>query len=86
MGGAGEELEMYLIKKKRKVDNKNRSTEILKGNGVLFSTHNNGLHLIVKSGVYKVDFWPSTGKFKVRGQNKYRRGVFNLLKVIGVSE
>lgn len=61
--------------KKRRL---NDSTERLKDLGHTFTSHNNGLHLKVKSPVGIFDFWPSTGKYK-RPRGDYGRGVGNLV-------
>ena len=40
---------------------------------------NNGQHIIVE-GV--IDFWPSTNKWIVRGEKKYRYGIMELLDYV----
>lgn len=58
------------------------STDILAQRGVPFESKNNGAHLIVAGG--RLDFWPSTGVFIERKTGLRGRGVFKLLKVLGV--
>ena len=52
--------------------------------GVSFERKNMGAHLIVSHDGKVVDFWPGTGKYIPRGFGQPGRGVFNLLKLIGV--
>jgi len=70
----------------RKLRNKNQSAFILEKNGVHFETHNNGVHLVIMHNDVFVDFWPSTGKFIFRTSSIKGRGVFNLLKKLGVKK
>lgn len=65
----------------KKVANLEFSTELLVKNCISFDSKSGGTHLIIKKqGSDFADFWPSTGKYKLRGSNKYKRGVLNLLK------
>jgi len=68
--------------KLKKARNLNFSTNLLFERGIEFESKNNGVHLIVTSDLGLIDFWPSTGKFKVRSQTKYGRGVKNLINLI----
>ena len=68
----------------RRADNRESSAEILADRGIQFERKNMGAHLIVTHGGKVVDFWPGTGKFIPRGFGRPGRGVFNLLKLIGV--
>lgn len=68
--------------KEKRERNTLSSTQILIDRGVNFESHNNGVHLVVRHDSLVVDFWPSTGKWTVRGSGKYSRGVFKLLKLI----
>jgi hypothetical protein len=78
-----EEAEVYKVlreeSQKKKRDNMIKSTELLESKGVPFTSHNNGVHLIVDD---HIDFWPSTGKWKDRNNNKVKRGVFNLIEYL----
>ena len=69
----------------RRADNREKSAAILTERGVQFESKNMGAHLIVSHGEHVVDFWPGTGKYIQRGGARQGRGVFNLLKVIGVN-
>lgn len=71
--------EIGRTKRKRNRDN---STHILDENNIHYDSHNGGVHLVVKHNNFIADFWPSTGKYIVRGSQKYKRGVYNLLKDI----
>lgn len=60
------------------------STELLRENGVAFTSHNAGAHLIVAT---RWDFWPSTGKYRERRGRPGKplrtgRGVRNLMKLL----
>lgn len=68
----------------KRAGNRESSAEILKRAGVDFTVHNRGAHLIVRHGGIRVDFWPGTGKWSSRG-GRNDRGVFKLLKFLGVS-
>ncbi len=65
--------------------NRERSTQLLKDKGIFFESKNAGAHLVVVHDDKTVDFWPGTGKWRIRGTKQYRRGVFNLLKAFGLS-
>lgn len=67
----------------KRAQNREYSTEHLRKQGVEFTSHNNGAHLVVISGRQAIDFWPGTGKFITRSTGRKGRGVFNLLKEIG---
>lgn len=68
--------------KDKREQNTEKSTQLLVDRGVNFDSNNYGRHLVVKDSGLIIDFWPSTGKWTVRGSGKYRRGVFNLLKIL----
>jgi len=71
-------------KRSKKALNMQWSTECLERLGVDFNIHNNGVHLVVYSRKDEViDFWPSTGKWIVRGGSK-GRGIKNLLHHMGI--
>lgn len=69
--------------RERRASNRSSSADILRERGVDFVIRNDGAHLIVRYGAATADFWPGTGKYRVRPDGKYKRGVFNLLKDIG---
>ena len=70
-------------KKLKKKYNANKSTQLLIDNDVVFTSNNNGVHLIVEGRGCLIDFWPSTGKWINRPSGIPRRGVFRLLGFIG---
>jgi hypothetical protein len=81
MGDMGEMFnEWREDKKKKKASNLEFSTNELIKRGVSFESKNGGVHLVIESLDGLIDFWPSTGKFKVRASNEYKRGLRNLLK------
>lgn len=70
------------VKKKKKKDviKKIKPEEILINSGLYFQTKNNGLHIIVYINYKpKADFWPTTGKWKLR-KGKDGFGVYNLIR------
>lgn len=68
----------------RRARNRQSSTQILEHYRVRFSIRNGGAHLIVEHNDSKVDFWPGTGKWIPRDYDINGRGVFSLLKYLGV--
>jgi len=66
-------------KKEKKLSNIEHSTMMLIDKGYDVDIRNNGVHLIVDWNDKTVDFWPSTGKWMVRG-GKTSRGVKGLIK------
>lgn len=69
----------------KRAGNRENSAKILESRNVPFLSMNSGAHLIVSYNGKTADFWPGTGKYQVRGTGKYKRGVFNLLKDLGVT-
>lgn len=68
----------------RRADNRASSVKVLEAHGVDHEIKNDGVHIIVSHGGMTVDFWPGTGKFIPRGAGRPGRGVFNLLRLLGV--
>lgn len=66
----------------KRANNRVSSAEVLKSNGVSFESNNHGVHLIVTHNDRVADFWPGTGKWKLRDSKDYHCGVFNLLKAL----
>ena len=66
--------------RQRKERNKDWSTNRLKQLGIEFESCNDGVHLIVSHNGKVADFWPSTGKYKLRDQSEYKRGIKKLIK------
>ena len=69
----------------KKANNRAYSAQLLRENKVVFTEHNNGAHLIVEGLNGYVDFWPGTGKWKVRGDIA-GFGVKGLLAYLGASD
>ena len=67
--------------REKRNSNKEQSTNLLVKNEIPFECKNNGNHLIIESNP-KIDFYPSTGLWRVRGENKNHRGVRSLLKYL----
>lgn len=67
---------------KRKSNNTVGSEIMLKKNDIKFERKNGGVHLYIEHKGRKADFWPSTGKFNIRGDNRYFRGVRLLIKIL----
>ena len=65
--------------KLKKISNIESSTLMLLDRGYDVDIRNNGVHLIVDWNDKTVDFWPSTGKWIVRG-GKQSRGVKGLIR------
>lgn len=69
------------MRREKKADNLASSTALLESRGVAFESKNGGVHLIVRGNDLTVDFWPSTGKWIVRG-GREGRGVFKLMRIV----
>jgi hypothetical protein len=79
MGDVGEMFGAYRDdRKEKKRSNLEFSTKMLEERGIFFDKKNGGSHLIVVHNQKTYDFWPSTGKYKMRG-GQYRRGIRNML-------
>jgi hypothetical protein len=72
------------LKKEKRANNTECSTDILQRCGVAFSSPNGGAHLVVQAGPHVVDFWPSTGLWIVRNPSRSirRRGVRKLVEFV----
>lgn len=70
----------------RRRNNKEKSTHILQVNEVQFESKNGGSHLIVNCGDQLIDYWPGTGLWIPRNSGERHRGVFNLLKYLGIEQ
>ena len=78
MGSMREDFRAYdQYNRMKKQANKKFSTELLIKEGIKFESRNEGLHLVIRTGKGKINFFPSTGLFNgaLKG-----RGVYNLLK------
>ena len=74
--------DMRQAKKERRECNTKDSTQMLVGRGVQFQSNNGGAHLIVHAGICKIDFWPSTGLWIVRGSKNRHGGVRKLIAFV----
>ena len=63
----------------RRARNREFAPGALEAAGLPFTSHNDGVHLIVDQ---RYDFWPGTGKWVRRGAREAPsgRGIFNLIK------
>jgi len=68
--------------KRRKRNNLSGTMVMLGKNGISYESKNDGVHLVVYHDGKVADLWPSTGKFNIRGDNRYFRGVRLLIKII----
>lgn len=86
MSEIGEMFEGFAeASKLRRASNRENSASILSDHRVHFVSKNDGAHLIVKNNGKVVDFWPGTGLWIDRSnQSKKARGVFPLLKHLGI--
>ena len=83
MGDLAETFKLFRKHKKdKKSKNLQRSTQLLIGEGIGFTTNNFGIHLIIDSYRGKVDFWPSTGRWVFRDKDFRGRGVQSLISHI----
>lgn len=84
--GFGEAMKQ--ASQERRAGNRESSPQVLRDHGVAFETKNDGAHLVVRHAGKVADLWPGTGKYRVRRPGgkgeQYRRGVFNLLRDLGV--
>lgn len=55
---------------------------MLTRNGIEFEEKNGGVHLVVTHKGKVADFWPTTGRFCVRGTGQYKRGVRLLIRIM----
>jgi hypothetical protein len=70
----------------KKASNKVDSTSILDREGIVYESHNHGVHLVVKHNGKVVDYWPSTGKFINRTTGWKGRGVRKLINHLNFKE
>jgi len=66
----------------RKRNNMNGTITMLGKNGFSYEAKNNGAHFIIRHNGKIADLWPATGKFNIRGDNRYFRGVRLLIKIL----
>lgn len=70
---------MHRESQDRRARNREYAPGALEAAGLPFTSHNDGVHLIVDE---RYDFWPGTGKWVRRGSRDAPsgRGIFNLIK------
>lgn len=73
--------EQSKVKRERNIKS---STDLLMTRGMTFVKRNDGVHLVICHEDLVIDFWPSTGRWQVRKSPKEGRGVFKLLRYLGV--
>jgi len=54
----------------------------LKRENISYLLNNDGYHLIVNHNKMVIDYWPTTGKFSVRGSGIYQRGINKLMRIL----
>jgi hypothetical protein len=86
MGDAADDLtDVYALgreeSKRRRAAHRDNSARILREHDVGYAVRNDGAHLVVRG---TVDFWPGTGLWIVRATREEGRGVFALLRHLGV--
>lgn len=81
MGDMGEMFKAWnKAKKEKKLSNQMFSYELVNASFDKVEQKNGGVHLICHHNERIADFWPSTGKYSIRGTKKYKRGVKNLIR------
>lgn len=71
--------EIKSISKLKRASNREYAPAQLFKSGILCQQKNDGAHLIVYHRGGMVDFWPGTGLWIVRGQQKKNRGIRALI-------
>ena len=67
------------MKQAKRRSNLAYSTNKLVREGLTFTSHNNGIHLVLIKNGQPIDYWPSTGLWWVRGTRNKRRGIDKLI-------
>jgi len=65
--------------RRKRHDNLEKSTNLLKIKGYKFTSYNDGIHLVVED---RFNFWPSTGLFIEIKTHERGRGIFKLIKLL----
>lgn len=85
MGDMGDDFRaLRKYRKEKRQSNLLNSTEILKSHNINFEEKNGGVHLIIRHNDKVLDFYPSTGLWWDRENRWPKRGVFPLLRYLGV--
>jgi hypothetical protein len=71
--------EFRAFKQEKRRSNLANSTKLLEAAGVAFTSHNEGIHLVIQKDAETIDYWPSTGLWWIRGTRNKRRGVQRLI-------
>ena len=72
---------LKLLKQEKRASNRQSSAELLTASGIVFTSHNNGAHLIVEGPTTHIDFWPGPGRWNCR-TGKKGFGVLNLIQYV----
>lgn len=67
----------------KRARNKNHSLQLLSDLGVPFEQKSEH-HFVISWRDKTADFWPTTGQWRIRPSTQYFRGVFHLLRDLGV--
>jgi len=88
MGDVGDDYRAWdKAKKEQKRANLVQSTALIMAQGFnRVETKNGGTHLVIHHNNEIADFWPSTGKYKIRFKGGYKRGVKRLIKELNSSQ
>lgn len=91
MGDMGEywrEIKPAMLErsKQKRAANREASAVVLTTQGISYTTHNNGAHLVISAGGSVYDFWPGTGRWQLRGSKKHSRGVMQLVRRIKAAQ
>jgi hypothetical protein len=70
-----------LHKQEKRASNRQTSAELLAASGIVFTSHNNGAHLIVEGPTTHIDFWPGPGRWNCR-TGKKSFGVMGLIQYV----
>ena len=67
----------------RKAARKRRKAgrERLRMAGIPYETKNYGIHVVIRSGRFVIDYWPNPGKWTVRGSMVYSRDEDEMIRV-----
>ena len=75
--------ELRQASQNKREHNRRYSTKLLSSRKYKFKVVNEGYHLIIEEIHDKfIDFWPSTGLWKVRGTKKSNRGIKSLIEYL----
>lgn len=82
MGDMGDDFRAWKQERvAKRASQRENGAKLLREAGIAFEEKNIGAHLIVSHAGKVIDYWPGTGKWKIR-DGKLGRGVFPLLKAL----